>query len=33
MGVHTLDIPVLERAAEKIAKPILRVIEDYGIEG
>lgn len=33
MGVHTLDIPLLESAAEKIAKPILRVISDYGIEG
>lgn len=33
MDVHTLDIPLLESAAEKIAKPILRVISDYGIEG
>ena len=33
MGVHALDIPLLESAAEKIAKPILRVISDYGIEG
>ncbi len=33
MGVHTLDIPLLESEAEKIAKPILRVISDYGIEG
>lgn len=33
MGAHTLEIPVLERAAEKIAKPILRVMEDYGLEG
>lgn len=32
MGVHTLNIPVLEVAAEKIAKPILRVISDYEIE-
>lgn len=28
-----LDIPLLESAAEKIVKPILRVISDYGIEG
>lgn len=33
MGVHTLDIPLLESEAEKIVKPILRVISDYGIEG
>lgn len=33
MGVHTLNIPLLESAAEKIAKPILRVISDYGLEG
>ena len=33
MGVHSLDIPVLESAAEKIAEPILRVISDYGICG
>ena len=33
MDVHTLDIPLLESAAENIAKPILRVISDYGIEG
>lgn len=33
MGVHTLDIPLLESAAERMAKPILRVISDYGIEG
>ena len=33
MGVHTLDIPLLESEAKKIVKPILRVISDYGIEG
>lgn len=33
MGVHTLDIPVLEKASEKIVQPILRVISDYGITG
>lgn len=33
MGVHTIAIPILESAAEKIAKPILRVISDYGIKG
>ena len=33
MGVHTLDIPLLESEAEKIVKPILRVISDYGIKG
>ncbi len=33
MGVHTLDIPLLELEAEKVVKPILRVISDYGIEG
>lgn len=33
MGVHTLDLPILESEAERIAKPILRVISDYGIEG
>lgn len=32
MGVHNLDIPILESAAQKIAKPILRVISDYGVE-
>lgn len=33
MGVHTLDIPVLEATVGKIIKPILRVISDYGIDG
>ena len=33
MGVHMFDIPLLESEAEKIVKPILRVISDYGIEG
>lgn len=33
MRVHTIAVPVLESEAEKIAKPILRVLSDYGIEG
>ena len=33
MDVHTLEIPLLESAAEQIAKPILHVLADYGITG
>lgn len=32
MGVHTLDIPMLESEAEKIIEPILRVLTDYGLD-
>ena len=30
---YSPDIPVLEKASEKIVQPILRVISDYGITG
>lgn len=32
MGVHILDIPVLETAAQKIIEPILSVLSQYGID-
>ena len=31
MGVHILEIPVLEKAAQKIIEPILSVLSQYGI--
>ena len=33
MGVHTISEPALETEAERVVKPILRVVHDYGIEG
>ena len=32
MGVHILNIPMLESAAEKIVRPILCVLSEYGID-
>ncbi len=33
MGVHTMNIPLLESAVSKIADPIFTVIKSYGIDG